>query len=109
MEPPGISLEELAAKYYDRSAGYFPVFASVNDVGRDLLYRISRPATVRFMDLRSRLARLVYQRSIYFLYLVALSEIDPDASPALKHPLNDCIYVKIKNLADTTSHSKLIL
>ena len=36
MEPPGISLEELAAQYYDRSAGYFPVFASVNDVGRDL-------------------------------------------------------------------------
>ena len=33
MERPGISLEDLAAKYYDRSEGYFPVFASVNDVG----------------------------------------------------------------------------
>ena len=101
MEPPGISLKELAAKYYDRSAGYFPVFASVNDVGRDLLYRISRPSAVRFMDLRSRLARLVYQRSIYFLYLVALNEIDPDAVPMLKHPLNDGIYVKIENQPDS--------
>ncbi len=101
MEPPGISLKELAAKYYDRSAGYFPVFASVNDVGRDLLYRISRPSAVRFMDLRSRLARLVYQRSIYFLYLVALNEIDPDAVPVLKHPLNDGIYVKIENQPDS--------
>ena len=109
MEPPGISLEELAAKYYDRSAGYFPVFASVNDVGRDLLYRISRPATVRFMDLRSRLARLVYQRSIYFLYLVALSEIDPDASPALKHPLNDGIYVKIKNQPDSPAQAQWLI
>ena len=52
MERPGISLEDLAAKYYDRSEGYFPVFASVNDVGRDLLYRVSRPAVVHFMDLR---------------------------------------------------------
>ena len=106
MEPPGISLEELAARYYDRSAGYFPVFANVNDVGRDLLYRISRPAVVRFIDLRSRLARLVYQRSIYFLYLVALNEIDPDARPILKHPLNDGIYVKIKNQPDSPAETE---
>ena len=50
------------------------------------------------MDLRSRLARLVIEAFI-FLYLVALSEIDPDASPALKHPLNDGIYVKDKKSA----------
>ena len=100
MEPPGVSLETLAAKYYERTEGYFPVFASVNDVGRDLLYRISRPAVVKFMDLRSRLARLVYQRSIYFLYLVALNEVDPEARPSLKHPLNDGIYIKINNPPD---------
>ena len=100
MESPGISLEELAAKYYDRSEGYFPVFASVNDVGRDLLYRVSRPAVIRFMDLRSRLARLVYQRSVYFLYLIALAEIAPEVKPVLKHPLNDGLYIKIGNMPD---------
>ncbi len=99
-EHPGISLEELAAKYYDRSAGYFPVFASVNDVGRDLLYRVSRPASVRFMDLRSRLARLVYQRSIYFLYLAALAETAPGVKPVLRHPLNDGIYIRIAQMPD---------
>ncbi len=97
VEQAGISVQELAKKHYDDSDGFFPVFAMVNDRGQDMLYRITRPSVVRFMDLRNRLARLTYQRSLYFLYLAARSEVDPDAVSILKHPLNDGIYIKVEN------------
>lgn len=92
----GTRLYELAERYYENENGYIPVFASLNGEGSDLLHRLSRPCSVRFIDLTERMARLTYQRSLYFVFLLALHRQNPDLSPSLKYPLNDGIYIEIE-------------
>ncbi len=89
----GTSLWQLADKYYESEDGFFPVLASVNDEPYDMAYCLSESCTVEFMDLRSRGAELVYQRSLYFLCCAALHELLPECTPVLMHPLNQGIYV----------------
>ena len=47
------------------------------------------------IDLSSREVRLTYQRTVYFLYLIVLNEMMPEASSVIKYPLNDGILVKL--------------
>ena len=107
-EEKQISLYELAEKYYDGADGSEPVFAVVNGVGRDLSFVLTRSCTVKLLDLRARLARLIYQRSIYFLFLIALDDVIPGAHVSLKYPLNGGLFVKMKTPSDTTSAAGLV-
>ena len=88
QEKSGISLYELAEKYYKSKDGLKAIFALVNGEGRDLLYRIGKPCTVKFITLRERLARLTYQRTVFFIYLMAVNRILPDTSSVLRYPFN---------------------
>jgi uridine kinase len=103
-----ISLSELADKYWDDSDGLEPVFAVVDSTGRDMSYRLKRSCTVKLLDLRARLARLVYQRSVYFIFLVALSEVLPGAKVSLKYPLNGGIFIKAKSEIKQNDASKIV-
>ncbi len=107
-EKKQISLYELADKYWKGSDGEEPVFAVVNGVGRDLSFTLIRSCTVKLLDLRARLARVIYQRGIYFLFLIALEEVMPGARVSLKYPLNGGLFVKIKTPSDTKSAITLV-
>ena len=103
-----ISLYELAEKYWEGPEGSEPVFAIVNGIGRDLSFVLTRSCTVKLLDLRARLARLIYQRSIFFLFLIALNDVMPGARVSLKYPLNGGLFVKMKTPADTRSAAGLV-
>ncbi len=107
-EDKQISLYELAEKYRDDADGSEPVFAVVNGIGRDLSFVLTRSCRVKLLDLRARLARLIYQRSVFFLFLIALDEVMPGARVSLKYPLNGGLFVKMKTPADTTSAAGLV-
>ena len=107
-EEKNIPLYELAAKHWDGPEGSEPVFSVVNGIGRDLSFVLTRSCTVKLLDLRARLARLIYQRSVYFLFLIALDEIMPGAKVSLKYPLNGGLFVKMKTPSDTTSAAGLV-
>ncbi len=101
-EPAGVKLCELAEKYYNEPAGFEPIFALVDGLGWDMLHELNESCTVRFVDMRNRLARLVYQRTIYFLFRAVLYEIHPDAEVSIRFPLNDGILINFKDgRADT--------
>lgn len=100
QEFQGIHLYEVAEKYYDHPEGLNPIFARVDDRGWDLLHRLNRSCRVEFIDMRVRLARLTYQRTIYFLYKIALNELAPQARSILRFPLNDGILVDLKNCGE---------
>lgn len=104
QEHNGISLYELAKKYYKSNDGLEAIFALVNDEGRDLLYRIGKPCTVKFMTLRERLARLSYQRTVFFIYLMAVNRILPTASSVLRYPLNGGIYTQLKDVSNSSKY-----
>lgn len=107
-EEKQISLYEIAEKYWDGPDGSEPVFAIVNGIGRDLSFVLTRSCTVKLLDLRARLARLIYQRSIFFLFLIALNDVMPGARVSLKYPLNGGLFVKMKTPADTKSAVGLV-
>ena len=107
-EEKQISLYDLAEKYWEGPEGSEPVFAIVNGIGRDLSFVLTRSCTVKLLDLRARLARLIYQRSIFFLFLIALNDVMPGARVSLKYPLNGGLFVKMKTPADTRSAAGLV-
>ena len=91
----GVKLYELAEKYYESEEGFIPVLGKVDGENRDLLYGLKKSCSIEFLDMRSRLARLTYQRTVYFLYLIVLSEMMPEASATVRYPLNDGILVRL--------------
>ncbi|MCI8284588.1 MAG: nucleoside kinase [Firmicutes bacterium] len=93
-EDKGIKLYELANKYYGERDGYKAILARVDDVGRDLLYELNRSCRVEFLDLRCRLARLAYQKTIIFLYLIVLNELKPEVKAMVQYPLNGGIFIE---------------
>ncbi|MBR5228397.1 MAG: nucleoside kinase, partial [Firmicutes bacterium] len=56
---------------------------------------------LEIIDTRSRLARLKYQRTVCFLYLIVLREMMPEASAAIRYTLNNGILVELdKEISD---------
>ena len=100
QEQDGVSLYELSEKYYKNDQGMSAIFALVNDEGRDLLYRISKPCTVKFLNMTERLARLSYQRTVFFIYLMAEDMLFPNSFSVLRYPLNGGIYIQLRNIPD---------
>lgn len=96
QEFQGIHLYELAEKYYEGEDGLKPIFARVDDRGWDLLHHLNRSCRVEFMNMSTRLGRMTYQRTIYFLFKVALHEIAPHLGCVLRFPLNDGILIELQ-------------
>ncbi len=94
-EKKGIRLYELAEKYHEEKDGYKPLFARVDDEGRDLIHSLRRSCRVEFLDLRNRLARLTYQRTIVFLYMIVLNELKPGVKADVRYPLNGGLYIAL--------------
>ena len=93
----GLSLQELAEREIPQPGRLRPVYAIADGIGRDLSYVPAGPCTVKVLDLRSRLARLVYQRTVFFLFLKALHDVLPGTEVSLKYPLNGGLFVKLKS------------
>ena len=69
----GMTLEELAAE-----CGPFAhdiLLARVNGLDTELTEIIKEGDSVQFLDMRTQSANLTYQRSLTFIYLIAVSEI----------------------------------
>ncbi len=99
----GIRLYELADLFYRSSEGYQPVFARVDDEVHDMLHVLNHSCTVEFVDMRSRMARLMYQRTEYFLFRIALYEMAPGVGSVLRYPLNDGMLVEFTEPVDNVN------
>lgn len=91
--PRGTSIKEIADRFYTCSGRMNPVFAMTNGIPRDLMHELRHSCTLQFIDMRSRIARLAYQRTVYFIYKIALHDIMPDNDSVLRYPLNDGLLV----------------
>lgn len=107
-EDKQISVSELAGKYWIDTDGFEPVYSIVDGTGRDMAYRLTKSCSVEILDLRSRLARLVYQRTVFFLFLVALNDVIPGAKVSLKYPLNGGLFIKMKSEIKQTDAASLV-
>lgn len=99
----GISLKELAAEYYAEENNLVPIFAMVNGEIRDMTYMLRHSCLVEFFDMRSRMARLMYQRTVLFLFQIAIRELIPGIRSMIRYPLNDGLLVQFDRPLDNSS------
>lgn len=100
----GIKVYEIADLYYDSSSGLRPIFATADGRVCDLLHELRHSCILRFYDMRSRLARLSYQKTVYFVFQAAMHEVRPDLRSAVRYPLNDGVLIEFnKEIDDATA------
>ncbi len=107
QEFEGIPLFELAEKYYTEEDGMKPVFARVDGWGWDLLHHLDHSCRVEFMDMSTRVGRMTYQRTIYFLFKAVLHEIAPHLECVLRFPLNDGILIDLEGCGEAFDSGSL--
>lgn len=76
---------------------YIVCCALVDNQLRELTYVIDKDSSVEFLDLTDKDARSIYMRSLSFIFLKAMKEIDPDAKCTIGHSLSNGLYCDIEN------------
>jgi uridine kinase len=98
----GIGLRELAEKYHNGEGEFPPVFATVDGEITGMGSELRHSSLVEFYDMRSRLGRLMYQRTVYFLFQIAVNELIPGIRTTLRYPINDGLLVEFDRRIEIT-------
>ena len=95
----GTSLSDVLSKLsFDRP---YPILAArVNNTYKDLNYRIYKPVTVEFFDVRHFEGYRVYQRTLSFVMQMATLELFPDDKLRLRHSLGNGFYAEFDTLRE---------
>lgn len=92
---PGTSLEELLNEYRS-DLEYRVLIAKVNNCEEELNYIIENPCTIEFFDIRTPLAKMVYQRSLNLIYLKAIWDVlGRDAETRIYYSISKGLYTEI--------------
>ena len=102
----GISLRELADDLEKRNGMPSPVFATVNGQQEDLDYILRHSSQVEYFGLHSRQTRLMYQRTVYFVFQKAVHELDPEIRTRLLYPLNGGLLIEFDRMVSGTGMMK---
>ena len=91
----GTSLESLLNEF--RSELPFRILvARVDNVEEELSYVINNPCTIEFLDMRTPMAKMVYQRSLTLIYLKAIWDVlGEDAETNIYYSLSKGLYTEI--------------
>ena len=71
------------------------VAARVNNDIRELSYEISEDAEIKFIDLTDEDGMRIYRRSLYFIFIKAVSEVFPERNAVISHPMSNGVYCEI--------------
>jgi uridine kinase len=89
----GTSLMEVLSKA-DFERPYPILVARVNNRYKELSYRIFKPVTVEFLDVRHYEGYRVYQRTISFVMQMAATELFPERKLRIRHTLGSGFYAQ---------------
>lgn len=93
LEGP-VKLQDLAREYEDEFKS--PVVAAlVDNVLKELTYKLSRDAQVEFLDMSTEVGMKIYVRSLTFLFIKACSDVFPDCEVHIEHSLGDGLYCEV--------------
>lgn len=96
------SLLELSKKY--KNVTKQPILvAKVDNIERDLNYKINDDCQIEFLDITSKLGFRVYQRSAMFIMLAAVRKVlGTEVIVWVEHTINDNYFCSVKNTEITT-------
>ena len=89
----GATLMEVLCSV-DMSMPYPVLVARVNNAFKSLGYRIYKPITVEFLDVRSFEGYRVYQRTLFFVMQCASLELFPERKLRIRHTLGNGFYAE---------------
>ena len=93
----GTSLHELLSGLVIEQS--YPIIAArVNNVYKDLSYKIYKPITVEFFDMRHYEGYRVYQRTLSFVMQMATLELFPEEKLRIRHSLGSGFYAEFDSL-----------
>ncbi len=88
------TLLELSKRFKDKYISTI-VAARVNNDIRELSYEISEDAEIKFIDLTDEDGMRIYRRSLYFIFIKAVSEVFPERNAVISHPMSNGVYCEI--------------
>lgn len=90
------------SKQYKEATEYPILVAKVDNIERDLNYRINNECNIEFMDITSKLGFRVYQRSAIFIMLAAVKKVlGKGAVVWVEHTINDNFFCTIRGVEVT--------
>lgn len=100
--PLGITLEE-ARKLLNIKKTYLIVNCKVNNKTESLDYRLYQPKHIEFVDISESSGMRTYVRSLCFILAKAVSEVFPDATMKIEHPISKGYYGVIEGKEKLTA------
>lgn len=97
--PPGMTVGELSRKI-DTGCRYPVVAALVDNMLKELSFRIYTPHTVKFLDCTSTDGRRTYSRSLSFVLQKAAVDVFPECSLFLDYTLPNGLYGELRRMTD---------
>lgn len=88
----GTSIYDIIAKREDRDHIYAGI---LNGKLKDLQYLIKHNGVLTFVYDNSEIGRLIYERTLLFLFIVAVYELDPQAHVSVEHSLSNGQYCDV--------------
>ncbi|NMA95395.1 MAG: nucleoside kinase [Clostridiales bacterium] len=90
----GITLEDIANSY--RGEKSTPIVAAkVDNILRELSYRLDEDSNIEFIDLSMDDGVRIYLRSLIFVFIRACNEVFPGCSVSIEHTLGNGLYCEI--------------
>ena len=104
----GTSLKEVLATA-DFPHPYPILVARVNNCYKELNYRIYKPVTVEFLDVRHLEGYRTYQRTLSFVMQMAATELFPERKLRIRHSLGSGFYAEFENCVVPTAQELALL
>ena len=104
----GTSLKEVLATT-DFPRPYPILVARVNNCYKELNYRIFKPVTVKFLDVRHLEGYRTYQRTLSFVMQMAATELFPERKLRIRHSLGSGFYAEFENCVVPTAQELALL
>lgn len=91
----GTALDSLLNEYRS-GLPYRVLIARVDNMEQELNYVITKPCTVEYLDMRTPMAKMVYQRSLTLIYLKAIWDVlGKDTETKIYYSISKGLYTEI--------------
>ena len=84
------------AKEYEKKTGKIVLYVKVNNDIKELFIKVSKNGNIQFCGIQTPDGVRIYRRGLFFIFYMALKEINPKDKLYVNNTLNDAMYCELK-------------
>ncbi|PNR93961.1 nucleoside kinase [Petrotoga sp. 9PWA.NaAc.5.4] len=84
------------AKEYEKRTGKIVLYVKVNNDIKELFAKVSKNGNIQFCDIQTPDGVRIYRRGLFFIFYIALKEINPKDKLYVNNTLSDAMYCELK-------------